>query len=104
MVANADYEKTEKESWKHSNGPEAATTSFHQENGWDCTEQESSSANQRHVVAVRGVEADLIHENRHVIHDRVDSGELAKEDHDVCINNRAAAAGNSGSKLSETGP
>jgi hypothetical protein len=38
----------------------------------------------------------LVHQRAHVVHDGVDSGHLAKDDHDVCVDEGAAGAGDTG--------
>jgi len=77
VVADAYQDETDEETGKHSNGPETAATGLHEKDGGNGSNQERSSTNKRHVVCIVFIEADLSHENRHVVHDGVDSGELA---------------------------
>ena len=85
LVADTDEDQTDEEAWQHGNSPEATSTSLHEEDRRDGTDKERSTSNQRHVSGIVGVESNLVHEYRHVVHDRVNSGELSQEDHHVSI-------------------
>ena len=95
MVAGAYNDEPYEETWEHSYRPESAPACFHEKDGGDGAKEKSSATDEGHVVAVCRVEADLTHEDGHVVHDRVHAGELTEEDHDVGIDEGAAATRNS---------
>ena len=72
VVRGTDKDKTDEETRQHSNGPEATTASLHEEDGGDGTDQKRATTNEGHVSGIVVVEANLGHENRHVIHNGVD--------------------------------
>jgi hypothetical protein len=90
LVADADKHETDEETGQHGDGPETSSAGFHEEDGRDGTEQQGTTTDKRHVGCVVGVESDLRHEDAHVVHDCVDTGELAEEDHDVGVDDGAA--------------
>jgi hypothetical protein len=92
MIASAYNDEAHEETWEHSYGPESAPACFHEKDGGDGAKEKSSAADEGHVVAVCRVEADLIHEDGHVVHDCVHAGKLTEKDHDVGIDEGAAAA------------
>src|SRR6266480_1119975 len=93
VVACTNQDQSDKESRKHHDGPETATACLHEENCWYCSEKEGAATDQGHVVGLCWIESDLIHENTHVIHDRIDTCELAEENHYVSIYNTPTASG-----------
>ena len=92
MIAGTDNDEADEETREHSYGPESAPACFHEKDGGDGAKEKSSATDEGHVVAVCRVEADLTHEDGHVVHDRVHAGELTEEDHDVGIDEGAATA------------
>jgi len=94
LVADANEHQANEETRQHHDGPEAAAARLHEEDGGNGADEEGPAADKRHVVCLFGVEADLVHEHRHVVHDCVDTRELAEEDHDVGVDQGATGAGN----------
>ncbi|WDK15315.1 hypothetical protein CGRA01v4_06595 [Colletotrichum graminicola] len=90
LVANANDDETDEEAGKHSVGPEATTKLLHVKASRDGTNEQRATANKRHVSRFLVVEANLLHEDGHVVHDGVDSGKLAEENHDVGVDQGAA--------------
>ncbi|KAH3670880.1 hypothetical protein OGAPHI_000591 [Ogataea philodendri] len=80
-VRDTNKHQSDEESWKHSIGPEPASTVVHAHDGWNGTEKQSTSSNKRHEHRVLLVESNGSHQGRHVVHDSVDTGELSKENH-----------------------
>jgi hypothetical protein len=95
------------------NSPEATAVGLHEEDGRNGTDEERSSAYERHVVGVVVVEADFrpekwesvrsnrditedssfdLHQNRHVVENSVDASKLSKKDHDVGVDDGATSA------------
>ena len=92
QVAAADEDEADEEAREHGAGPEAPPEALHVEDGGDGAEEEGAAADERHEDGLFGVEADLVHQRGHVVHDGVDAGELAEEDHDVGVDDGAARA------------
>lgn len=91
-VAAADKDKADEEAGKHGAGPEAPAEPLHVEDGREGAEKEGAAADKRHKDGLFGVETYLGHEGGHVVHDGVDAGELAQEDHRVGIDDGPAGA------------
>lgn len=72
-VGAADDEEAEEEAGQHGAGPEAAAEALHVEDGGDGAEEEGAPAHEGHEDGLLAVEADLVHQGRHVVHDGVDS-------------------------------
>lgn len=92
-VRTADDEQANEEAGKHGAGPETATEAFHVEDGGDGTEEERAAANEGHEDGLFAVEADLVHQGGHVVHNCVNSGHLTQHDHSIGVNNGAASTG-----------
>ncbi|KAI6771384.1 hypothetical protein HG531_009009 [Fusarium graminearum] len=93
LVADTDKNQADEETGKHGDSPETTTESFHEEDGRNGTNQERSTTDKRHVVGLLLVETNLVHENRHVVHDSVDTSELTKKDHNVGVDKSATSSG-----------
>jgi hypothetical protein len=92
VVRGADEDQADEEAGQHGDAPEAAAAALHEEDGGNGTDEEGAAADEGHVVGLVLVEADLVHECAHVVHDGVDSSELTQEDHDVGVNDGTASA------------
>ncbi|KAG7856550.1 hypothetical protein KL919_004080 [Ogataea angusta] len=90
LVRDSDKDEADEEARKHGVGPEPAAAVVHVQDGRDGAEQQGAAADKRHEDGVFLVEADRRHQRRHVVHDGVDTRELAKEDHDVGVDKRPA--------------
>ncbi|KAI6752463.1 hypothetical protein HG530_013832 [Fusarium avenaceum] len=93
LLHGGKIDKADKEPRKHGNSPESSAKSFHKENGRNGTDEEGSATNKGHVVGLLLVEANLVHEDGHVVHNRVHTSQLTKENHNVAVNESAAGAG-----------
>ena len=71
-VGAADDEEAEEEAGQHGAGPEAPAEALHVEDGGDGAEEEGAAADEGHEDGLLAVEADLVHERRHVVHDCLD--------------------------------
>jgi hypothetical protein len=60
--------------WQSGTSPEAATTSLHEEYGGNGTDKKRTTANERHVVGLKIVETETLHEGTHEVSDGVDTG------------------------------
>ena len=69
-VRHGDYEEADEEAGEHGAGPVAPAEALHVEDGGDGAEEERAAADEGHEDALFGVEADLVHEGRHVVPDR----------------------------------
>lgn len=52
QIADTDKHKSDEESGKHGNGPESSSTSFHQEDSRDCTNQERTTTDKTPIRAL----------------------------------------------------
>ena len=72
-VAAADDEQADEEAGEHGAGPETAAEALHVDDGGDCAAKQRAAADEGHEDGLFGVEADLIHEGRHVVHNCIDT-------------------------------
>ena len=93
QIAATDDEQADKETGQRGASPETAAEALHEKDCGDGPKKEGAPADKRHEDRLLGVEADLAHEGRHVVHDGVDAGKLTEEDHDVGIDNRTTGSG-----------
>ena len=73
-------------------GPDTTTESVHREHGRDGAEEQRATTDHGHEHRVAVAEVHLGHQVRHVIHDGVDSGHLAEEDHGRGVDEGATVA------------
>lgn len=92
LVADAHEHQAEEEAREHSVGPVPTAKAFHVHDRRDGTEHERAASDKGHEDAVLLVEADTAHESAHVVHNSVDTGELAEKDHDVHVDECAASS------------
>ena len=79
LIANSDEQQSNEEL-----GPWCWPSSYARI--FPCTTPGSCpTAHQGHEHIVFVAEADIVHDHAHVIHHRIHSSELAKENHDVCV-------------------
>ena len=72
-VGAADDEQAEEEAGEHGAGPETPAEALHVEDGGDGAEEEGAAADEGHEDGLLAVEADLVHQGGHVVHDSVDA-------------------------------
>ena len=70
-VGTSDDEQAEEEAGQHGARPEPATETLHVEDGGDGAEEQRAATHERHEDGLLAVEADLVHQGRHVVHDGV---------------------------------
>lgn len=95
-VAGADKDQTDEEARKHGVGPVATAELLHVHDGGDGADEQRTTADQRHENTGAFVETDLGHEDAHVVHDGIDTGELTQEDHGVGVDH-----GTTGTRVGE---
>jgi hypothetical protein len=74
---SGNYEPDEKYG-EGRTGPEATTTSFHEEHGGDGTDEKRTTANERHVIGLEIVETETLHESTHEVSNGVDTGTVER--------------------------
>lgn len=94
VIRDSNQNQTDEESGKHCNGPESPAACLHEENSRNGSDQQRSTSNKRHVCSLLVVEANLVHQDRHVVHDGIYTSQLSEKNHDVCINKSSAGARN----------
>lgn len=72
-VRAADDEQPDEEARQHGAGPEAPAEALHVEDGGDGADEQRAAADERHEDGLLAVEADLVHQGGHVVHDGVDT-------------------------------
>lgn len=92
LVANADENQAEEEARQHHDGPESSSTSLHEEDSGNGTNQQGTTTNQGHVIGLFCFVSDLVHQHGHVVHDGVDTRELTEENHDICVDDCTSGA------------
>lgn len=90
-VACSHEHQTDEETRKHNVGPVASTEPLHVQHCGNSTDQQGSTSNERHIDTGTVIEADLRHQNTHVVHNCVHTRKLTEEYHDVGVDHGAAS-------------